>query len=122
MQARTGLGKSRQQSCSFFDQKYILLVPVDKPIGLRAQFLQLAGIGGLKPPDAVHLASALVWNIPVFHTFDRRLLDLDKKLALGDGADLSIVEPTDEVPKLDLLNWRQSGGADPGSMRSKITR
>jgi predicted nucleic acid-binding protein len=101
---------------AFFDQKYILLVPVDKQISLRAQNLQLAGIGGLKPPDAVHLASALVWSIPVFHTFDRRLLDLDKKFTLGDGGDLSIVEPTDELPMPPLLKRMQPGAAGPESI------
>ena len=98
---------------AFFDQKYILLVPVDKQIALRAQNLQLAGIAGLKPPDAVHIASALVWNIPVFHTFDKRLLDLDKKLALADGNDLVIVRPTEEVPMPELLKAMQPDDQEP---------
>lgn len=87
----------------FFDQKYILLIPIDKQIGLRAQNLQLAGIGGLKPPDAVHLASAIIANVAAFHTFDNKLLTLDKKLLKVDGGELSIVRPTEEQPLPELL-------------------
>jgi predicted nucleic acid-binding protein len=92
---------------AFFDQKYILLVPIDKQIGLRAQHLQLAGVGGLKPQDAVHLASALVANVPVFHTFDEKLIKLDQQLSLGDGRLLSIVRPTEDEPMPDLLKAMQ---------------
>lgn len=35
--------------------------------------------GGLKPPDAIHLASALLWNIPVLETYDPDLLKLNGK-------------------------------------------
>lgn len=88
---------------SFFDKPYILLIPMDKQIGLKAQNLQLAGVGGLKPPDAVHIASALVWNIPILQTFDARLLALDGLLTMADGNMLQIMRPTDEVPKPGLL-------------------
>lgn len=92
---------------AFFDQKYILLIPVDKQVAQKAQNLQLAGIAGVKPPDAVHLASAIVANVPVFHTFDKKLLGLDNKLDLADGSTLSIVRPTEEVPMPELLKAMQ---------------
>ena len=92
----------------FFDQRYILLVPVDKQIAMRAQNLQLAGIAGLKPADAVHLASALVANVPVFHTFDLKLLGLDRKLKLADGGELSIVQPAEELPALPLFEEKNA--------------
>lgn len=94
---------------AFFDQPYILLVPVDKAIGLRAQNLQLAGLYGIKPPDAVHLASALVHSIPVLHTFDGDLLDLDKRLTLDDGNQLRICKPTEEKPTPPLLEAMRNG-------------
>ena len=97
---------------AFFDQKYILLVPVDKQIALRAQHLQLAGIGKLKPPDAIHLASALVANVPVFHTFDKGLLVLDKQLTLAEGGELAILRPTEEVPMPPLLEAMQPDDND----------
>lgn len=34
---------------------------------------------GLKPPDAIHLASASLWNIPVLETYDPHLLKLSGK-------------------------------------------
>ncbi len=88
---------------AFFDQPYILLVPVDKVVALRAQNLQLAGLFGVKPPDAVHLASALVHNVPVMHTFDAKLLNLDMRLTLDDGNQLRICKPTKEKPEPPLL-------------------
>lgn len=92
---------------AFFENAYILLVPVDKAIGLRAQNLQLAGLYGVKPPDATHLASALVHSVPVFHTFDQGLLDLDKRLTLDDGNQLRICKPTKEKPTPPLLEAMQ---------------
>nr|WP_255453606.1 PIN domain-containing protein [Novosphingobium sp. Gsoil 351] len=94
---------------AFFDQSYILLVPVDKAIGQRAQNLQLAGLFGVKPPDAVHLASALVHSVPVLHSFDTDLLDLDMRLTLDDGNQLKICRPTHEKPTPGLLEKMRDG-------------
>lgn len=83
---------------AFFEQRYIVQIVVDKQIGLKAQSLQVAGVAGLKPADAIHLASALVWSVPVVHTFDRKLLDLDKHLQMSDGNQLRIIQPTEDEP------------------------
>jgi predicted nucleic acid-binding protein len=83
---------------AFFDQPYIVLVNVDKQVGLKAQSLQVAGVVGLKPQDATHVASALVWNIPTLHTFDEKLLNLDKVLTLNDGNQLRIIQPSSDDP------------------------
>ena len=88
---------------AFFEQRYILLVNVDQEVGLKAQALQLSGIAGLKPPDATHLASALVADVPVFHTFDGKLIDLDKRLETVGGRQLRIVHPESELPLPPLL-------------------
>lgn len=94
---------------AFFNQRYILLTNVDKEVGLRAQNLQLAGVGKLSPQDAVHLASALVANVPVFHTFDAGLLKLDKILTLSNGNQMRIVRPTEENPQVGLFPiWKPS--------------
>jgi len=96
---------------AFFDQPYILVVPVDRRIGLKAQHLQLSGIN-VKPADATHLASALVSNVPVMHTFDTGLLDLNKVLTLSDGRQLQIVKPTQETPLPGLLAEMQADHAE----------
>ena len=54
----------------FLDHEFVLMVPLDKDVGLKAQSLQMSGLFGLKPPDAVHLASAQRANVVEFHTFD----------------------------------------------------
>lgn len=83
---------------AFFNQPYIVLVDVNKQIGMKAQSLQVAGVKGLKPQDATHVASALVWSIPFLHTFDQKLLDLDKLLTMDDGNQLRIIRPTEDEP------------------------
>lgn len=86
------------------------MVPVDKTVGEKAQNLQLAGIAGLKPPDAVHLASAMIANVPIFHTFDGPLRSLTKTLSLNDGNPLEIMRPTEEIPMPELLKAMQNQG------------
>lgn len=92
---------------AFFDQRYILVVPVDKQIGLKAQHLQLSSIGNLKPADATHAASAMIANVYVFHTFDGPLRGLDRLLTTNDGKPIRIVKPGDEVPLPPLLQRMQ---------------
>ena len=92
---------------AFFDQKYILLVHVDKAVGEKAQNLQLAGVAGLKPADAVHLASAMIANVPILHTFDGPLRRLTKTLSINDGNPLEIMRPTEEIPMPELLKKMQ---------------
>ena len=56
------------------------------------------GYPNLKPPDAIHLASAVLGNVAEFHTFDgdgRRpgLLQLDGEIDRLDGGKLRICTP-----------------------------
>jgi len=79
---------------AFFDSSYILLVPVDKTVGQRAQQMQLSGLlGGLKPADATHLASAVRADVKEFHTFDDRLLAFDGRITMSDGQPMTICKP-----------------------------
>jgi predicted nucleic acid-binding protein len=94
---------------AFFDQRFILLIPVDKQVGLMAQNLQLTGVGGLKPADATHVASALVWSIATFQTFDGAVNKLDGALTCKDGQQLRIMRPGDETPTPELLKAMQGG-------------
>lgn len=47
-----------------------------------------------KPQDAVHVASCVVGNINVMHTFDRDLIKLDGRIPLENGNFLKITEPS----------------------------
>jgi predicted nucleic acid-binding protein len=82
---------------SFFDKSYILLVPVDKSVGLKAQALQLAGVYGLKPADATHIASACIAECEELHTFDDDILSLDKKIIGANGLPMKICKPNQET-------------------------
>ena len=80
---------------SFFEKSYILIVPVDLSIGRRAQAMQASGLIKLKPPDAVHLASAQRAKVLELHTFDDKILALDGTLVGGDGGQIKICRPTE---------------------------
>ncbi len=78
---------------SFLDHEYILLVEVDKSIALEAQASQVAGLKGLWPADAVHLATARRANVNEFHTYDDALLKLDGRIASQKGNEIKICKP-----------------------------
>jgi len=77
----------------FLDHDFVLMVPLDKDVGLKAQALQTSGLIGLKPADAVHLASAQRANVLEFHTFDSALLKLDGQIAANNGNAIKICKP-----------------------------
>lgn len=103
-------GVDDQKVRDYFDNGYILLVNVDKLVGDQARRLMLSGYSGLKPPDAIHLATAVVANAAEMHTFDQRLLLLDNKIDKLDGTRLIIKHPavpSTPAPLLDRLERNQ---------------
>ena len=56
----------------FFSREYVIPVNVDGPVSAIAQGLirKYRSNPGIKPPDAVHLATAILWQIPVVETAD----------------------------------------------------
>jgi predicted nucleic acid-binding protein len=95
----------------FFEHDYILLVNVDRYVGELARELMLHGHSKLKPPDAIHLATAAITQgIEQMHTFDRDLLDLDGVLDKMDGTKLKICKPDPGGPAAPLLEAMKSGG------------
>lgn len=69
-----------------------------RPISLSARLTSSLAreVDRLKGPDAVHIASAMIWNILLFHTYDRDdLLRLNGQLLCSDGTPLEIVEARD---------------------------
>ena len=79
---------------SFFEKSYILVIPVDLAIGRKAQTLQVSGLVNLKPPDAVHIASAQRANVTELHTFDAGVLNLDGAITNAEGSPMKICKPT----------------------------
>jgi predicted nucleic acid-binding protein len=88
-------GDGQDRIRDVLEQSFVRIIPVDMEIGRRARALrrELAGFEGAG--DAVHLASALVWNIEVMHTWDRsHLLPWNGKIKCKNGNLITI-----EVPK-----------------------
>lgn len=77
-------------------QPFVKLIPVDTDIAVRARNI-IRETPGLKiKADAIHLASALRWSIPILHTYDRDdLTHLDGQFVCEDGTNLTICHPKD---------------------------
>jgi len=84
---------TRDQIIAYFENDYIILVPLDRVVGERARSLMFDRHSGLKPADATHLATALIANVDELNTFDDRLLKLDGLLLKRDGTILRICKP-----------------------------
>lgn len=90
--------KNRGEIRRFFQHDYIIPVEIDRRTALRAQDL-VWDYDEVKPKDALHLASALVAEVPVFDTFDEPLQKLDGKIG---NPPLRIGEPYVEPRSEDL--------------------
>jgi len=104
----------------FFDNDYILLVNLDKQVGDFARHLMLAGYAGLKPLDAVHLATACVANADEFHTFDDGLLALDGRIDKANGTRLPVRKPAVPAAPLPLLDEIERGRGRSGPRNSSL--
>lgn len=82
----------------FFERHYIVTLPVDMSIGRRAQHMQASGLVSLKPADTIHLASAIRAKVTEFHTFDKRILQLDGLIPSADSKPIKICKPSEGVP------------------------
>jgi predicted nucleic acid-binding protein len=79
---------------NLFRQTFVKPIPMDVEIAHRARDLTRETVGLGKFKDAVHLASALRWDIPIMHTYDRvDLLHLSGKFTCKSGSRLEICYP-----------------------------
>lgn len=62
----------------FFSRDYVVVAGVDSPIARIAR--GLIRDWKLKPADAIHLATAIRWHIPILETSDPDLRKLDGKV------------------------------------------
>ena len=93
---------------AFFESDYILLVNVDRFVAETAGALMMR-YAGLKPADAVHLATACVSpGVEQMHTFDDRLLKLDDLIDKADGTKLKICKPDAGAAPAPLLDAAQN--------------
>jgi predicted nucleic acid-binding protein len=75
-------------------QPFVQLVEVNALVGLRARELLQTYVQLKKPYDAVHLASAVHFNLDAMHTYDDvNLLRLNGQVKRRDGKLLEIIKP-----------------------------
>ena len=97
---------------AFLENEYVLPVNVDRFVGERARELMLSRFAGLKPPDAIHLATAAISNAEEMHTFDEALLKLNGVIDKADGTKLKVCKPDVSAPIPPLLrNLSHDGDA-----------
>lgn len=85
---------------SFFRRSSIVLRQLDRPTAELAQ--DLVWDHGIKPKDAVHVATAIRAGSPVLDTFDE---DLIKKSGMLAGHALVIGRP--DLPAVQTLPWEE---------------
>lgn len=79
---------------SMMDQPHVKRTQVDFVIGQLARKLLREHPELKKPQDAIHLASAVNWNVDALHTYDgSNLLKLDGKVKKKNGELLRICTP-----------------------------
>lgn len=82
----------------FFRRSYVRVVNVTRTIAEEAQEVVL--LNGIKPKDAIHVATAVSLKIPILETFDK---DLIGKSGLVGSSPLTIRKPLlPKQQKLDL--------------------
>ena len=62
----------------FFGRNYVIRAVLDVPVAETAREL-VRHYSGIKPLDAVHIATALRHNIPILETFDEGMLKINEK-------------------------------------------
>ncbi len=72
----------------FFGRRYIIVIPILREIAERSQ--DLVWDHGIKPKDALHVASAISAGLKLFNTFD---IDLISKSGTIGGSVLVIEKP-----------------------------
>ncbi len=70
---------SEAKILEFFSRDYIIPIAFDTKVAEEARRLIRKYRPGFKPYDAVHMASAILWHIPMLETTDPDLLKLSKK-------------------------------------------
>jgi len=83
----------------YIEKEFVIKAQVDTDVGTAARRLLRAHPEIGKPQDAIHVATALLYDIDELHTFDREdLLGLSGMLDRSDGKKLAICPPPSPPP------------------------
>ena len=91
-----------QKINNMFDQDFVKIVQVDAEIGKLAKSLLRTYQKLKKPSDAIHLATAVYWDLAQFHTYDGCDL-LGLEVQTSNGGNLAICKP-DMIDGINLFN------------------
>jgi predicted nucleic acid-binding protein len=95
--------RTSDKLAEFFENDYILITNLDRMVAECGRELMIAHCV-LKPPDAVHIATAAVSpGVEEMHTFDDRLIKLDGLIGKADGTKLKICRPDAGAPPVPLF-------------------
>jgi len=86
----------------FFENPYILIRQLDRDVAQESR--HIVRTYRLKPNDALHVASALLSDCPVLHTYDEQLLKLTEKITRVEdpGSPPLRIERPQPPPQLEL--------------------
>lgn len=100
MKGKKHLPKKAEKTIQdFFQNRFISVRNVDRLVGIKARDLMWKH-KHLSPKDSVHVATALLHDVPKLHTFDSDLLKLDNKYG---NPKLKICYP--DIPYQGELNF-----------------
>jgi hypothetical protein len=100
---------SREKSdeiIQFFENEYIIFINVDRVIAEMARNL-LWEYKALRPKDAIHIASALRANVPIFDTFDDYLIKLS-----GTIGDSPLIIGAPNIPYQETIFDKEEPGKE----------
>ena len=105
---------------SYIEQDFLVVAQVDIDLGVMARRLLRRHPPLKKPPDAIHLATAVFHNLDEFHTFDdKNILPLNGLVNRADGVSLQICYPPEPPPltqQLDLVAIAEAESNKPSSV------
>lgn len=82
---------------AYFDHDNVQVAPLDVQMAKVAREIVkkrlAAGLPYCRPCDATYVATAAEWNIPELHTFDEKLLKLNRQFQTRDGRPIIICKP-----------------------------
>jgi predicted nucleic acid-binding protein len=90
----------------FFENDFVIVRTLTEQIALLSR--KIAREYSIKPGDAVHVATALFWKVPILHTFDNKLLNKKK---LMEDYPLKIEKPAWIGEPLPLFDGLGTGEA-----------
>ena len=104
--------QSDAQVDAMFGQPHVQMVQLDQIVAKLARDLRrIHGANGMGRPDAIHLATAMHYNLDEFHTWDgQHLLPSDGQIFRRDGKPLPILIP-DGAHAFGPIFSGTSGGA-----------